>query len=248
MYLLLLHAAPGRFSGSSQLTQRRVVHPRPPVASTTSNLITNNVLTGLASALDTLAAQAYGAGRLHQVGLYTQRVAAFMALCCVPLAAALWHAGAVLRYAVDDAEVVALVQLFLRINVVRLPAFVLFECGKRFFQAQGIFHAMTAILVFAAPFNAALMWFLVWNLNWGFVGAPVAVVVTENVATLLLWLYFLFVDGSQCWGGFTRAALRDWGECRSFLPLSPVESCGTDSILPRQDLRHGSVYLVWSCG
>lgn len=46
--------------------------------------------------------------------------------------------------------------------------------------------------------------------NWGFIGAPIAVAVTNNLLPLCLCLYVYFVDGMGCWNGFTRQALHNW--------------------------------------
>lgn len=46
--------------------------------------------------------------------------------------------------------------------------------------------------------------------HWGFIGAPIAVAITQNLLPLCLWLYIYFVDGRDCWNGFTRQALRNW--------------------------------------
>jgi len=48
------------------------------------------------------------------------------------------------------------------------------------------------------------------KLNWGFIGAPIAVVTIENLMPLCLFLYVRFVGGSECWGGFTRLAFKNW--------------------------------------
>jgi Na+-driven multidrug efflux pump len=46
--------------------------------------------------------------------------------------------------------------------------------------------------------------------RFGYIGAPTAVVITDWLMTLLLLLYVRFVKGSECWGGFSRAALYNW--------------------------------------
>jgi MATE family multidrug resistance protein len=66
-------------------------------------------------------------------------------------------------------------------------------------------------LLVCAPLNAFLNWFMVWHLRWGFIGAPIAVSVTETVMPICLFLYVKFIDGYQCWGGFDRRALSNWG-------------------------------------
>lgn len=47
--------------------------------------------------------------------------------------------------------------------------------------------------------------------KWGFVGAPIALVLTDNLLLLCLILYVRFIRGSECWGGFDRRAFKNWG-------------------------------------
>jgi MATE family multidrug resistance protein len=45
----------------------------------------------------------------------------------------------------------------------------------------------------------------------GFVGAPLAVAVTDNLLPIGLFLYVRFVNGRQCWNGFTKRSFQNWG-------------------------------------
>lgn len=45
---------------------------------------------------------------------------------------------------------------------------------------------------------------------WGFIGCPIAVVITETLMPILLFLYVRFVGGMECWPGFTRKAFVNW--------------------------------------
>lgn len=83
--------------------------------------------------------------------------------------------------------------------------------GKRFVQAQGLFQATTYVLIIAAPINVFFNWLFVWHLGWGFIGAPWAVVITQNLLPTLLFLYVYFINGRQCWGGFSKRAFTNWG-------------------------------------
>ncbi|KAH7160834.1 tyrosyl-DNA phosphodiesterase-domain-containing protein [Dactylonectria macrodidyma] len=165
---------------------------------------------GLATSLDTLCAQAYGSGHKHLVGLQFQRMTCFLFCLSVPVAVLWYYAENILYHIVPEPESARLAGLYLRVMIFSIPGFILFEGGKRFTQAQGLFRATTWVLVIVAPFNVFLSWFLVWHLGWGFVGAPVAVAVTENLLPFFLFLYVRFVDGRQCWGGFSRRALSNW--------------------------------------
>ena len=47
--------------------------------------------------------------------------------------------------------------------------------------------------------------------KWGFVGAPIAIVLTDNLLLICLILYVRFIRGSECWGGFDKRAFKNWG-------------------------------------
>ncbi|KAF4979872.1 hypothetical protein FZEAL_4006 [Fusarium zealandicum] len=165
---------------------------------------------GLATSLDTLCAQAYGSGHKHLVGLQFQRMTCFLSCLAIPVAVLWWFSENIIRQMVPEPESARLAGLYLRVMIFSIPGFVLFEGGKRFTQAQGLFRATTYVLIIVAPFNVFLSWLLVWKLEWGFVGAPAAVAVSTNLLPIFLFLYVRFIDGRQCWGGFSRRALSNW--------------------------------------
>jgi multidrug resistance protein, MATE family len=49
------------------------------------------------------------------------------------------------------------------------------------------------------------------RLQWGFIGAPIAITVTDFLLPILLILYVRFVAGRRCWPGVTTRALHNWG-------------------------------------
>ncbi|KAF2750509.1 MATE efflux family protein [Sporormia fimetaria CBS 119925] len=180
------------------------------LASMTASITGSAVYQGLATSLDTLCAQAYGSGRPHLVGLQLQRTVYLLWLVTIPIAI-LWAFGTqILSAIVPEPETARLAGLYLKVLIIGAPGYAAFECGKRYVQAQGLFSATMYILLICAPFNAWLNWFLVWKMEMGFIGAPIAVSITELLLPLLLFLYVCFIDGSKCWGGFDRRALKNW--------------------------------------
>jgi MATE family multidrug resistance protein len=177
----------------------------------TANITGYAVYQGLATSLDTLCAQAYGSGRKHLVGLQLQRMVWFLWAITVPIAFIWYFADRILVVIIPEKRSAELAGLYLKVLLLGAPGFALFESGKRFVQAQGLFSATTYVLLVASPLNAFMNWLFVWHLNWGFIGAPIAVVVTDNLLPLLLFLYVYFVDGAQCWNGFTIRAFHNWG-------------------------------------
>ena len=50
--------------------------------------------------------------------------------------------------------------------------------------------------------------------NWGFIGAPIAVAVTDSLLPVGLLIYIRFVAGRGCWPGLTKRG--------TSLPLAPL--------------------------
>jgi MATE family multidrug resistance protein len=177
----------------------------------TANITCYAPFQGLATSLDTLCAQAYGSGHRHLVGLQLQRMTYFLWLLILPIACVWLEAEDILALMIPERRSAELAGIYLRIIILGTPAMVAFEGGKRFVQAQGLFHATTYVLMIAAPINVLMNYLFVWKFGWGYVGAPIAVVVTQNLLPLLLFLYVWLIDGSQCWGGLSKRAFTNWG-------------------------------------
>jgi multidrug resistance protein, MATE family len=183
------------------------------LASMTANITGYAIYQGLATSLDTLCAQAYGSGRKKLVGLQMQRMTFFLWIITIPIAVIWVTADKILEALVPEKEVAALAGLYLKVVLLGAPGYAAFEAGKRFVQAQGLFSASLYVLLFCAPLNAFMNWLFVWKFEWGFVGAPIAVAITDNLLPLGLFIYVRFISksGMSCWNGFTKKAWRNWG-------------------------------------
>jgi MATE family multidrug resistance protein len=119
---------------------------------------------GLATSLDTLCAQAYGSGSKHLVGVHLQRMVLFLLLVSVPIVI-VWTNGETIIAALIPASerpVAVLAGRYLRVIALGAPGFGMFEAGKRFVQAQGIFDANMYVLLVCAPLNVFMNWLFVW--------------------------------------------------------------------------------------
>ncbi|KUI56889.1 hypothetical protein VP1G_04224 [Cytospora mali] len=181
------------------------------LATMTANITCLAPFQGLATSLDTLCAQAYGSGHKHLVGLQIQRMTCFLLVLFFPLIVLWMYSTEILATMIPEYRSAELAGMYLKIYLLAVPAFIVFEGGKRFVQAQGLFQATTYVLLIAAPLNVFLNWFFVWHLELGFIGAPISVVITQNLLPVLLIAYVHYIDGKQCWGGFSKRALSNWG-------------------------------------
>jgi multidrug resistance protein, MATE family len=170
------------------------------------------VYEGLATSLDTLCAQSYGSGNKTHVGLHLQRMAVLLLLSMIPIGAIWLNAGFFLSKFVPDQELVLLAGPFLRILFLGAPGQALFEAGKRFVQAQGIFNASLIVLLVCVPINIFLNYLFVFQFHWGLTGVAFASSISKSLMPLALFLYVRFIKPSSlvCWGGFTKQALHSW--------------------------------------
>ncbi|KAL9073342.1 MAG: hypothetical protein Q9161_002957 [Pseudevernia consocians] len=180
------------------------------LASMTANITGYAIYQGLATSLDTLCAQAYGSGRKTLVGLQTQRMVYFLWMITIPIGIIWLCADKILMKVVPEKDVAILAGRYLKIVLIGAPGYATFESAKRYLQAQGLFSASLYVLLICAPLNAFMNWLFVWQFNWGFTGAPVAVAITDNLLPILLVLYVRFVAGRNCWPGLTKRALHNW--------------------------------------
>ena len=183
------------------------------LATMTANITGLAVYEGLATSLDTLCAQAYGSGRKELVGLHLQRMVLFMLLVTVPIAAVWLSSGWILAALVPEKALAHLAGKYLSILLAGAPGYAIFEAGKRFTQAQGLFNASLFVLLIATPINILLNYLFVFVLNWDLEGAALATVLSHNLLPILLFVYVYFVNPAslECWAGFTKDAFRHWG-------------------------------------
>ncbi|KAI9291801.1 MATE efflux family protein [Neoconidiobolus thromboides FSU 785] len=169
---------------------------------------------GMATALDTLCSQAFtGSNNPHAVGLHLQRGILVSLTMFIPISFVWLNSEKLMLLIGQDPELSKLCGVYMKHLLFGAPAFMAFECLKRYFQAQKIMRAQTDITIAVLPINLILVYFLVMNdsTSLGFKGAPIASSITYWLCLTFGILYSKYINGSQCWGGFTKQALTGWG-------------------------------------
>ncbi|KAJ2491594.1 ethionine resistance protein [Coemansia sp. RSA 2050] len=166
---------------------------------------------GLASALDTFCSTAFTASRDKTlVGFHLQRGIIAVSIHLVLVAPVLWYLGSLLIWLKQDVAVSLLCGRFVRVQLLGVLAWMLFECIKRFLQAQGIMHVSTCVLLLALPVHLANNYLLVWSplLGFGFLGAAAANVLTNWLILGGILAYVCNSKARAAWGGWTVRALK----------------------------------------
>ena len=132
------------------------------LATVTANITGYVIYSGLATSLDTMCPQAFGAGRKELVGLQVQRMTYFLFCVTVPIAVVWLNAGALFKLLIPQADVAALAGTYLKVLLLGAPGFAAFLAGERFLQAQRIFSGSLLALLICSPLAILLNWLFVW--------------------------------------------------------------------------------------
>ncbi|CAL9733587.1 ethionine resistance-conferring protein 1 [Monosporozyma servazzii] len=181
------------------------------LGSMTANITGLAAIQGLCTCLDTLCSQAYGARNYHLVGVLIQRCAVITIIAFLPVMYIWWYwSESILSTMIPDRELCHLAARYLKVTSFGVPGFILFECGKRFLQCQGIFHASTIVLFVCAPLNAFMNYLFVWDKRFGigYLGAPLSVAINYWLMAFGLLAYTLFSKNDtnplKCWNGIVK--------------------------------------------
>lgn len=165
---------------------------------------------GMASALDTLCGQSYGAKQYHMLGIHMQRAMLVLLLVCVPLAIIWANTGSILTLLGQDPHIAKEAGLYARFMIPSIFAYGLLQCEVKFLQTQNIVFPMMISSGITTLIHLFLCWILVFYSGLGSRGAAVANSLSYWMNALLLSIYIKFSPScKKTWTGFSREALHD---------------------------------------
>ncbi|XP_031493381.1 protein DETOXIFICATION 27-like isoform X1 [Nymphaea colorata] len=175
------------------------------------------LLLGMASALETLCGQAFGARRYSMLGVYLQRSFIIMFIFAVILLPMYIFATPILKF---FGQTTAIAELSGSLAIWFIPqqfAFVLLFPLQRFLQCQLKNIVIACVTAIGFSVHCVLSWLLIDYLDLGLVGAAVSLNIGWWLPALGLLLYVVCGGCPQTWTGFSREAFAGLWE---FLKLS----------------------------
>jgi len=151
-----------------------------------------SIVVGLGSGLETLASQAYGAGKYRLVGVLSQRALVVLTASCVPIVFTWLFASPLLQAAGIEPAMADGVAEFTHIMCFSLPALVIQEVARKFLLAQGHMSPLLYCGALAFLIHVPCCYFLVQEdvLDIGPVrGGAVSLVLSYYVGDVLLLGY-----------------------------------------------------------
>jgi MATE family multidrug resistance protein len=151
---------------------------------------------GMASALETLCGQAYGAKQYHNLGLHTYRAIVTLLVVCVPLSLLWVFMGEILVLIGQDPLIAHGAGRYIVWLIPGLFANALIQPITKFLQSQSLIVPLLLSSVATLALHVPLCWVLVFRTGMGYTGAALAISVSYwiNVAMLVAYI----VMSSSC--------------------------------------------------
>ncbi|XP_026051523.1 multidrug and toxin extrusion protein 1 isoform X2 [Carassius auratus] len=196
------------------------------LASATINVTTTATGCGLALACDTLVSQTFGSKNLKRVGEILQRSILILLLFCLPCWAILINAESILLTLRQEPEVASTAQLYVMAFLPAVPAMFLHHLQVSYLQNQGIILPQLYTAVAANVLNVATNYILLHSMKLGVMGSAAANSVSQISICLLLFAYIRWKKlHLNTWGGWSTAALQEWGSYMKLAIPSTLMLC-----------------------
>lgn len=161
---------------------------------------------GMASALETLCGQAFGAKRYHMLGIYLQRSWMVLFLCCIALLPVYIFVTPILKLLGQSDDVAALSGVVALWLIPLHFSFAFYFPLTRFLQSQLQNIVIAWVSLAALLINILTSWLFVYVLDFGVFGAVIALDISWWVLALGLYVYATCGWCSQTWTGFSTQA------------------------------------------
>eukprot|EP00897_Mesotaenium_endlicherianum_P005643 jgi/Mesen1/5106/ME000254S04132 len=167
---------------------------------------------GIASVMETLCGQAYGAGEYIQVGETLQRALLIMTVVSLPITVLWWFTEPLLLLCGQEAAIAAYAARYAMWNLPGLFFHAWSEPVAKYLQAQGLMFPMALTSCCVLVLHVPICYCLIYVLKIGYLGAAMASSLTYFVTLVVLVSYIVVTKTyTKTWGGWTRAAFRNWG-------------------------------------
>ncbi|KAM1960352.1 hypothetical protein EV1_020374 [Malus domestica] len=151
-----------------------------------------SLFTGVASALETLCGQAYGAEQYQKLGLETYTAIFSLNLVCLPLSLIWIYMEEILIFTGQDPVISHEAGKFIIWFIPALFAYATLQPLVRYFQTQSLLMPMVISSFATLLFHIPLSWVLIFKSGLDHLGGSLAIGVSYWFNVIFLWLYMKF--------------------------------------------------------
>ncbi|XP_068304724.1 protein DETOXIFICATION 41-like [Pyrus communis] len=167
------------------------------------------IMLGMASAVQTVCGQAYGAKQLPAMGIICQRAIILHLGAAILLSFVYWWSGPILVAIGQSEEIAVQGQIFARGIIPQLFAFAINCPQQRFLQAQNIVNPLAYMSVGVFILHILLNWVVVFVVDYGLTGAALTLSFSWWLLVIIYGLYILLSPKcKETWTGFSWKAFK----------------------------------------
>ncbi|XP_020683684.1 protein DETOXIFICATION 14-like [Dendrobium catenatum] len=167
------------------------------IATSLSGVTGFSLLVGMASGLDTLCGQAYGARQYKKLGIHTYRAIFSLILVCIPISLIWASMGKLLSLLGQDPSISQEAGKYAMWMIPGLFAYGTAQPLMRFLQSQNLILPMLLSSVTTLSIHIPLCWILVFKTGLGNVGAALSISISHWINVLILVLYIKYSDSCK---------------------------------------------------
>ncbi|KAJ0975417.1 hypothetical protein J5N97_017382 [Dioscorea zingiberensis] len=179
------------------------------IVSTVLMRFANGILLGMASALETLCGQSFGAKQYHMLGIYLQRSWIILSVCAVVLLPIYVFTTPLLKLLGQEPSIASMAGV---ISVWFIPVIFSFVWSftlQMYLQAQSKNMIITYLAVLTLGLHLFLSWLLTIKMALGLAGVMISMILASWIP-IIGQLGFVFFGGCpETWTGFSSAAFKD---------------------------------------
>ncbi|KAI0511970.1 hypothetical protein KFK09_012604 [Dendrobium nobile] len=169
----------------------------------------NGILLGMASALETLCGQSYGAKQYHMLGIYLQRSWIILFICSLFILPIFIFTTPLLKLIGQEdsiAEMAGTISIwFIPVMFSYIWAFTL----QMYLQSQSKNMIITYLAVLTLALHISLSWFTTKILGLGLVGVMISVIIVMWIPAFGQLGFVFFGGCPETWKGFSFSAFKD---------------------------------------
>ncbi|KAJ7960593.1 Protein DETOXIFICATION [Quillaja saponaria] len=167
------------------------------------------IMLGMASAVQTVCGQAYGAKKYSAMGIILQRAIILHLGASILLTFLYWYSGSILKAIGQTDSIAEQGQVFARGLILQLYAFAVACPMQRFLQAQNIVNPLAYMSVGVFLLHILLTWLGVYVLDYGLPGAALILSLSWWILAIINGLYIILSPScKETWSGFSIKAFK----------------------------------------
>ncbi|KAJ8558358.1 hypothetical protein K7X08_005124 [Anisodus acutangulus] len=194
------------------------------IATSLTNVTGFSILVGMASALETLCGQAYGAEQYKKLGIYTTGAMISLLLVCIPISILWIFVDKILIFMHQDPLISIEAGKYSIWLLISIFPFAILQVLVRYLQTQSLILPMVMSSVATLCFHVPICWLFVFKLDFGSGGAAFAIGLSYWFNVLLLGLYAKYSSSCEK-SRLCFSSSEVFASIKEFFPLAIPSAC-----------------------